>query len=157
MDRAKERVVFDPPCLLTDERLELARASGIVTPLVGAEPLKRGPQRRALHPTDAGVIDVRGAPQHVEQVAIGGRQRRFPTDGRKLRHVRHANVHRIDGHGAHGRVRRGLARRPLVDRQELKNFLTRAREPARQRHEIADIAGAPARGGRAGKQRDQQA
>ena len=156
MDRPKKRVVFDPPRLLADERLQLARARRIVTPVVSAEPLERGPQRRELQPADAGVVDTLRSPHEIERFTIGGRQRGFPADGGKLGDIRNADVHRIDGHRADRRVRRLLTGGPLVDRQELNDLLARSREPAGQRREIADIAGPPARRRRAGKQRDQQ-
>ena len=70
---------------------------------------------------------------------------------------RHADEDRIDRHRADRRVRRLLAGRHLVERQQLQHALAGAGQPGGERLDVADVADAPARGRRAGEQRDEQA
>src|SRR4051812_42013958 len=92
-----------------------------------------------------------------QRFAIDWRQRGLAANRRELRHPRDADENRIDGHRADRRIRRLLARRHLVERQQLQNVLSRAGEPGGERVDVADVADAPARGRWTGKQRDEQA
>src|SRR5262249_6176514 len=69
---------------------------------------------------------------------------------------RHADVDRIDRHGADRRVRRVLARCLLVEREQLQHAHAPALQPRRRRGHVADVADSPARRRRAGEQRDQE-
>src|SRR5947207_1601142 len=84
------------------------------------------------------------------------RQPGLAAERLELEHVRNADEDRIDRHRADRRVRRLLARRHFVERQELQHVLAGGRKPGGERLDIADVADAPARRGRTREQRDEQ-
>ena len=157
VQRAKQAVVLDPPRLLA-EGAQRARPLGVAPPFGVDETLERRAQRRLLQSPDRLMVDSRGAPGHRGQRgAIVRRQRRLAAERLELGHGGHADEDRIDGHRADRRVRRLLAGRHLVERQQLQHAQAGGRQPRRDGLDVADVADAPAGRGRTREQRDEQA
>ena len=76
-----------------------------------------------------------------------------PPSAAKSSHVGHADVDRIERHRRHRRIGRGLARRDLVQRQELHVALSGGRAPRAERRQVGELADAPAARGHQREQR----
>ena len=146
MKGAKQRVVFEPPGLFVDVRLERAGAIAAVVPLVGHKVFERGSKRAPFQRPHVLVFDASCEADGRQRFTIGRRERGFAAERFELGHLRNADVNRVDRHRADRRIRRLLARRHLVERQQLQNALSRAGEPGGERLDVADVADAPARG-----------
>ena len=144
MQGAEERVVDEPPRLLLDVGTQDRRACRTGAPLVFDEAREGGAQRVMLDAPHRGVRHVRGAARLGQRRPIGFVERRLAAVGDELRHHRDVDVDRVDGHGAHRRVRRLVPGRHFVQRQELENVLSGAGQPAAERLDVTNVADAPA-------------
>ena len=157
MNRPKQGVVVEPPRLAGEERPQRAGAARVAAPFLFAEALEGHRERGVLQAPDRLIFHPGRTPRLVETCPVGRRQRHLAADPGKLRHCGDSDEDRIDGHRAHRRVRRCLTARHFVERQQLQHALAGAGEPRGDRRDITDVADAPTRGRRTGKQGDEDA
>jgi len=157
VQRAKQAIVLDPPGLLVEVPTQRAIAIAAAPPLALEKALERRAQRAQLQPPHVRMLDARRTADRRERRPILGGQRRFSAECLKLRHARDADEDRIDRQRADRRVGRLLARRHLVERQELQDPLAGRGQPGGHRLDVTDVADTPTRRGGAREQRDEQA
>ena len=147
VQHTEERVVVEPPVLVGHVVAEFGRPRRVVCPLGRAEVLEGPVQLRVLDGHRRRVLHHR---RGIERSAPRVLTRRsgatsLPSAERlHLRHVVQRDVERVDGHGAERRVRRGLARRHVVDGQHLQQTETGGPQPGAESREVGDVADAPA-------------
>jgi hypothetical protein len=146
MDRAKQRVVLDPPRLLAEKRLHQPRTTAVATPVGVEEQRERGCQRGPFQAADLRVLDPRGAPDMCEHGAVVPAERQLTAERGEFRHRRHADEEWVDRHRADRGVGRLLTRRHFIDRKQLQHALACGGEPRGERREVADLADPPAGG-----------
>ena len=126
VNRAKQAVVLDPPRLLAEKHPHRARTLGVAAPFGFLEAIERRAQRGVLQGAHHFMLDPRRSAAGVQPLAILGGERRFTAERFEIGDARQTDEHRIDRHRADRRVRRLLAWRPLVDRQQLQDALPAA-------------------------------
>ena len=147
--RAKQRVVLEPPGLLADERPQ--RTAAFARSLRHSRSRKRSNAARSARRFSAphvAMLDARRRRTAVSVSPIAGGSAASPPSAANSGDRRHADEDRIDRHRADRRVWRLLARRHLVERQQLQDALAGAGQPGGERRDVADVADAPARRGR---------
>ena len=103
-----------------------APARGVAAPFSVEKTLERRAKRGVLQLADRLMVDARRAADRRQRVAIALRERSFAAERREFRNVRDPDENRVDRHRADRRVRRLLAGRHLVERQQLQHALSRA-------------------------------
>jgi hypothetical protein len=138
---AVQAVFVKPPVFLLDIGPEALGLVRLPEPLRVVEPLERGFQRALLQPAHGAVIDARGSPHRRECIPC------HLLEGVGIIEHPDADELRIDRHRAERRVRRRLAGRKLVEREELEHRLGRGSQPRGSGGNVSDLADAPAAGG----------
>src|SRR5205085_2532739 len=86
MDRAKNRVILDPPRLLAEKRLEAAGALGVPAPLGLVKACERPAKRDLFQTADVRVLDPRRAPHRFQQLLLLGAETVLAAERRELGH-----------------------------------------------------------------------
>ena len=146
VERAKQRVVGQPPRLFALERLELAGARGPTSPFRVDEPPERGVERLVLDAADVLVADRRRLLQLPQTIARAGREVLDAAQRAELRNARHRNVDRIERKCAQRAIWRVLPRRHLVERQELQQVEPAFPEPRGHRGNVGNLPHSPTAG-----------
>ncbi len=155
-ERSKERVVVEPPGLARDEGGEPKGSIRPMRPVVLDEVREGEIEGSRLRAPDVGIANV-GIPERGVETAPGfGREAIDATGALEVFRLRQGNVDGIDGHRRTSRIRRRLAIGHRADWQEHQAVEAGRREPVGERHEIWQLADAPAlRGGRRKKRKQQ--
>src|SRR5215204_2971837 len=156
MQRAKQRVIVEPPGLLVRVRSEPRRAWRLAFPLVILKMRERAVQRHRLERPYRCIVHRRRRAYGCQTLAPFGRERAFTTNRGKVLHISQRDELRIDGHRAQRRVGRRFGDRHLVDRQHEQHALSGPRQPTAHRFEITDLANSPTACGRNREQRNEK-
>ena len=128
VQRAEQAVVLDPPRLLADARAQRRARGRCRAATRRRETVERRAQRGVLQPADRRVVDARrGADRGRARSRSAGDSAASPPSAANSGTPRHADEDRIDRHRADRGVRRLLAGRHLVERQQLQHAHARRR------------------------------
>jgi len=156
VERAEQRVVVEPPPFFRDVRAERVGSARAAREVHVPEPGEAPAQRDVLQRPDLAVLNARGDTDGVEARAQPGLERLLAAGLHEVFDAIERDELRVDRHGAQRRVGRRLARRHLVDRQQLQDVDARGVEPADHRFDVANLADTPAPGRGNGEKRDQR-
>ncbi len=156
MDGPECRVVVEPPGLRCHERTERGSAVRVGRHLGIEETPEGRPQCAVLQRAHRRVIHPGACSCVFQRAPHGGVERGLATNRLEILNVRHVDEDRVQRHRCQRAVRRALARRHLVERQQLQQPETATKHPARQRRHIGKLADAPALVRRAREERQEQ-
>ena len=143
VQRAKQRVVVQPPAFIRDVLVKRPGARRVALTLDTLEPFAAAPQHEFLQRAYLRVLNARRDAHRVETRAQPGLERLLAADLLEVLHLVEGDELRIDRHRAQRGIRRRFAGRHLVDRQQLQDADARRVEPAGDGGDVADFADAP--------------